>query len=363
MGRAPIALLVPSYNPNNLVTQYLKNYKRDDFEVMVVVNDGSKKESLFVFEEIKELKIFDVVSYDNNQGKGYALKRGLKRIIELCPDVDGVITIDDDGQHSYEDVMRIKEALIESDNNTLVLGVRDFSKTKKMPLSNRMGNKFSAFYYKCYTKKSLHDTQTGLRGIPASLFDNFLDTKGNHYEFEMNFLLETSKEYNVTHVDIEAIYNDNSEQRSSFKPLLDSYRIYKTPIHYVLISLLCFLIDLGLFSLCSQFVFASFSDVYRNLLSVFVPRIISGIVYFILNFYIVFPSKGNRNRKIIRYLILFSCNMVASFGFTYLFDYILLSYVPRWFIIIVKAIIDICLAIMNFFFNWLWVFATKNKKK
>ena len=72
-------------------------------------------------------------------------------------------------------------------NGSLILGKRDYKKSK-MPINIRIGNRLSSAYFKVITGKSCKDTQTGLRGIPAFLYDTVMKTKGSRFDFEMNFL-------------------------------------------------------------------------------------------------------------------------------------------------------------------------------
>ncbi|MGY0205531.1 glycosyltransferase, partial [Acinetobacter soli] len=51
-----------------------------------------------------------VLVHERNQGKGAALKTGIRHVVERFPGTHGVITVDADGQHLPEDVKRLYEA-------------------------------------------------------------------------------------------------------------------------------------------------------------------------------------------------------------------------------------------------------------
>ena len=70
-------VLIPAYEPDslliNLVDKLIPLYD------VVVVDDGSTSD--LIFNQIKDR--VKVLSYSQNKGKGYALKHGLKYILDL----------------------------------------------------------------------------------------------------------------------------------------------------------------------------------------------------------------------------------------------------------------------------------------
>lgn len=96
-------ILIPSFEPNKKFINYiqqLKNY----FSSIVVVNDGSKAEYQPIFDCINQYDEVQVIGYNTNKGKGYALKHGYKYIDDTIQNYSGIITVDCDGQHLVEDV-------------------------------------------------------------------------------------------------------------------------------------------------------------------------------------------------------------------------------------------------------------------
>ena len=118
-----------------------------------------------------------LVHLKNNNGKGASLKAGIKYAHDNLYNITGYITCDADGQHTANDVMKISR-MLDLRNGSLILGKRDYKKSK-MPINIRIGNRLSSAYFKVITGKSCRDTQTGLRGIPAFLYDTVMKTKGS----------------------------------------------------------------------------------------------------------------------------------------------------------------------------------------
>ena len=113
----------------------------------------------------------------------------------------------------------------------LVLGVRDFDREDVPPRSS-MGNRITSAFFKLCTGVACSDTQTGLRGIPSSLIPLALSTKGDRYDYEMNFLMAAVKKVPLVMIPIETVYMNGNEQ-SHFHPVRDSFLIYKEPLKKV----------------------------------------------------------------------------------------------------------------------------------
>ena len=98
--------------------------------------------------------------------------------------------------------------------------------TGKVPLRSRFGNSLTKALFKLQTGVGVTDTQTGLRAFTTNLIPFMLIIEGQRYEYEMNMLLEASKESEILEVPIETVYiNDN--EGSHFRPIRDGLMIYK----------------------------------------------------------------------------------------------------------------------------------------
>ena len=161
MRRLKICVLIPTYNNagtlRRVITEIL-NYASD----VIVVNDGSTDSTNSILDELKDS--ITVVSYEQNQGKGFALKTGFKKALELG--YEYAITIDSDGQHYAEDLPKFVRAIAEN-KGALIVGERDLSNVDINGKSS-FANKFSNFWFCVQTGKRLNDTQTGYRAYPLN---------------------------------------------------------------------------------------------------------------------------------------------------------------------------------------------------
>lgn len=235
-----VVILIPSYEPDELFVETIKNLIATGYQVLVV-NDGSSDEYEKVFDQVKEAVSY--IKQTPNKGKGAALKLGFSKIKEFFPNAKYVITADGDGQHSLKDIDRVYEKLQETDK--LVFGVRKF---KGVPFRSKFGNDLSKFTRSLLTKQYIEDDQCGLRGFPVRYIDELVTIAGNRYEYEMNqIVLFQIKQYDIIPLPIETIYLEKNS-RSHFSPVIDTIKIQSRIFSHSIIALLCnVLLILGIY--------------------------------------------------------------------------------------------------------------------
>ena len=243
-------LVIPAYQPDfNLLTLIEKIHKKGDFSI-IVIDDGSSPECQEIFAQVENY--VTVLRHQVNQGKGQALKTAFAYIQSLK--IPGtIVTADADGQHKIWDIFRTSNKANENPS-TLVLGVRAF--TGKVPLRSHFGNSLTRILFKIQTGIAVSDTQTGLRAFTTDLIPFMMEVEGQGYEYEMNMLLEASKQYSILEVPIETVYiNDN--QASHFRPIRDGLIIYKNIFKFALSSFSSFIVDYLVYALsilCLSFI-------------------------------------------------------------------------------------------------------------
>lgn len=112
----PIYILLPTLNPAYALIDYVQNLlklKNESTKVkIVVVNDGSDKKHIDLFQKLEYLEGVKVLNHEVNRGKGCALKTGFQYIKILSEEVAGIITADSDGQHGIEDVKKMRDRIL-----------------------------------------------------------------------------------------------------------------------------------------------------------------------------------------------------------------------------------------------------------
>ena len=209
---------MPTYNNDGTLRDVVERVLQFCPDV-IVVNDGCTDTSAAILSSFGE-KI-TIVDYGNNCGKGYALKQGFKKALELG--FDYAITIDSDGQHFPEDIPLFIKAL-EQHPNSLIVGSRNLNQ-ENMPEKNTFANKFSNFWFKIQTGVNLPDTQTGYRLYPLKNLSNlwFLTSR---YEAELELLVTAAwRGIDLIPIKINVFYPKAEERVSHFRPFWDFFRI------------------------------------------------------------------------------------------------------------------------------------------
>ena len=350
-----IIIMIPSLNPDHKLVDYVKQLAEQDFREILVVNDGSSALYDPIFDEIRQTDKCTVITHEVNQGKGRALKTGMKYVLEHHPDCVGIVTGDADGQHRLEDTLNVANALLEDDNR-LVLGSRDFN-SPNIPARSSFGNKLTSMVFAVMFGQKLMDTQTGLRGISLKIVPSMLEIDGERFEYEMNMLIECRRrKIPIDEIPIETVYIDENSS-SHFNPIVDSIKIYwlifRSFFSFIFTSISCTLLDLLLFTLLAKLVIPMVSPSfgYRIELATAIARVISASVNFIVNKNVVFHKKGHIVSSAVKYFCLAIVQMTIS-AKTVKFFFELLG----WNEVIIKAMVDTVLFIANYFIQKRFIF-------
>lgn len=348
-----VVILVPAYNPDVKLLSLLDDLRRC-FSDILVVNDGSTA-GLAVFEEIEKRQI-KVLKHEVNRGKGAALKTGFKWIYENLPDSQTVVTADADGQHRFDDIVRVAEASLVNPK-ALTLGVRSFSGS--VPLRSRFGNWWTRQIFFLLTHLHIQDTQTGLRGIPVSLLPHFVTLSGERYEFEIQMLADARcRETPPIEVPIETVYID-SNSTSHFNPLRDSMRIYGALIRFCLSSVGCFLLDNTIFTaiLCLLMRLTDWKRALCVLYAIMVARVVSATTNYVFNRKLVFRSKASRGVSFLKYWSLVSMVLLIGYSCTAICARIFDAH--GFWITFLKIVVETGLFFLSYKVQKKWVFGAQ----
>ena len=290
-----IPVLIPAYNPDETLLKTVESLIEAGFSHIIIVNDGSSGASLPVFKKLESMEQCHVLRHAVNLGKGRALKTGFNFYYLYFEDSKGVITVDADGQHLPQDVLKVKETFLENPRN-MVIGSRKFG--PKTPLRSLIGNVATKHIFRLLVGKKISDTQSGLRCIPRNAIRDFIRMEGEKYEYEMNMLISTkTNAIDVVEEEISTVYIENNKS-SHFNPLIDSMKIYFLLIRFAFSSVLASIIDF--------IIFAAVYGLSRNILvGIIAARLVAGNINFIINKKLVFCSHSNVAQAMLKYYTLF----------------------------------------------------------
>lgn len=279
-----LVVLIPAYEPGEPLVKLVQELAAADVRAVVVVNDGSGPDFDHYFDAVRAVgeKVI-VLNHAVNLGKGAALKTGLNHCLYTYRDQAAVITVDADGQHLKDDILRVGDTLV-ANPNALVIGARQWEGA--IPMCCKFGNTLTRYVMFAVIGCRLTDTQTGLRGIPPVLAARLLKLKSSGYEFELDMLI-TARHLGIPiHEEpIKTVYFDDNKS-SHFNPLLDSVKIYFVLLRFVMASVATAMID-----------FAVFSIVYGQTSHIVTSQIAARAVAMVFSYSVIKQSISNSDRK------------------------------------------------------------------
>ena len=344
-----VAVIIPTLDPPTDFMSYCASLVQGGIERIIIIDDGSRDKANF---DLQKLGAYAdqvvLLKHYVNLGKGRALKNAINYFMNMedVADFCGLITVDSDGQHSVDDVFKMKSALI-ADQDKLVLGVRDFG-GKDVPFKSSFGNKATRQIFRLLHGVKVRDTQTGLRAISTKLAPLYINLFGERFEYEMNMLIFSARNnIPIVEVPIQTIYQEKNAG-THFRPLQDSFAIYKllfgTFFKYILSSFSAFIVDILLFRMVF---FLSGNTLWeqtrRVFLATIIARIFSGLYNYLVNRNLVFQSRKSARITFIEYFTLWAVQMLLSAT--------LVAFLLNIFGIsetIIKILVDSCLFVISF---------------
>ncbi|HJN05158.1 MAG TPA: DUF2062 domain-containing protein [Bacteroidales bacterium] len=225
-----ICVIIPTYNNASTIENVIDGVLKYTNNI-IVVDDGSTDDTMTILEKFKTI---DVITYEKNIGKGWAIRKGFEKA--LSQGFDYSITIDSDGQHFPDDIpLFINE--LDKNPDSLIIGSRNIT-ADGMPSKNTFANKFSNFWYWAETNIKLPDTQSGFRLYPIKLYKNtkFFTRK---FEFEIEVLVRSAwSDISVIPIPIKVYYPPAEDRITHFRPIPDFTRISILNTVLVLITFL-----------------------------------------------------------------------------------------------------------------------------
>ncbi len=347
-----VVLVIPALDPDARLVELACALWERWRGGIVVVDDGSGPGSVHLFEKCAELGC-EVVHLPENRGKGAALKAGLARAAELWPDAAGVVTCDCDGRHLPLDVLAVGRA-VAAEPGALHVGTRDF-KGEAVPESTHVFNSFTRLAIRFFCGVDVHDTQSGLRGMPMAFARSLVDEPADGFEFECALLCDAREAgLEFREVPIRYVLDPNSPE-THFDPLRDTARIFGVMVELfvkcTLTSVGCYALDIVFFALLMRVFTGWGADELAVGAATVAARVVSAGANFAVNQRRVFGADSSAVR-VARYAVLAVGIMCASAAGTTLVTELLgTPAVPT------KVVVDLALFFANYKLQHAWVFA------
>lgn len=341
-----VAIVIPSLNPTYHLLELLRAVRTEVPEAgIIIVNDGSTPSCDEIFHQAESNYNSQILIHEKNKGKGAALKTAFEYIVKSMPETEYIVTIDSDGQHQCADMIKCIEASRQH-SDTLILGARHFD--ENVPKRSQFGNVLTRNIFRLTTGEKLSDTQTGLRAMPRSFLEPFLQVDGNRFDYEMNMLMETkNRRWNIHSVPIQTVYIEDNAS-SNFRVIRDSITIYWVFVKYVLSSVSSFLLDVTAYAVFIRLL--ANTSLSSIMVSSVLARVISSLFNYFVNRELVF--KGRSKHSFFKYFGLVIAQITASGTLVYLFHLVL----PFISTVIIKICVDGILFLVSYFIQKNFIF-------
>lgn len=203
--KCKLSIILPCYNPglgwlNSIQAFFCRIREQLGNIQLIIVNDGSlmNVSQLDLESTFRKQDDIKFISYSTNQGKGYALREGVK-----IAEGEMVIYTDIDFPYTHESFLKVYNELI-SGKADVVIGVRGEEYYTHLPKARVRISKILRLFIKFFLRIPTDDTQCGLKGFNQRGKEVFLQTSINRYLFDLEFIfLSARKKLNIYTVDVE----------------------------------------------------------------------------------------------------------------------------------------------------------------
>ena len=208
-----LSVLVPAYNEagsiGKTIEELVKALKEQelDYEV-IIIDDGSKdttrEQALLEARAYSNVRVF---SYQNNDGKGHALKYGFQ-----FAQGDLVLFLDADSDLSPSQVPRFLEYMSNGNADAIIGSKRHPLSKINYPLTRRLFSKAYNLLVKVLFRLDVSDTQVGIKLFRREVLDQvFPKVLVKRYAFDIELLANARRlGYKIAEAPVELNYQFSS---------------------------------------------------------------------------------------------------------------------------------------------------------
>ena len=215
-------VLIAAYNESRFIGSVILQ-ARKYATVVVVVDDGSQDGTADIAEAAGAL----VLHHERNMGKGAALNTGFRYARQL-PNVEVIVTIDGDGQHSCDEIPLLIKPILAGEAD-IVVGSRFLETKSKIPVWRIFGQHFLTIATNLTSRSNLTDSQSGFRAFSHKVLEVFhFESRGFSVESEMQFMLQDIG-LRVVEVPISVVYEEPAKRN----PLMHGLQVFNGVLQLV----------------------------------------------------------------------------------------------------------------------------------
>ena len=202
-------VVLPAYNEEKSIPSLLvrikeafENVQNDNYNV-IVVNDGSKDQTLSVVKAFEGKLPLIILDHKVNMGLGPTIRDGLKKAAEQSNPGDIIVTMDADDTHTPGLIYRMSGLISEGHDVVIASRYRDGSRIFGLSAFRKLISIFASILFRVILPiKGVRDFTCGYRAFRAEVIkkafeeygDNFVDQEG--FQVTVDTLIKIRK-YNL----------------------------------------------------------------------------------------------------------------------------------------------------------------------
>jgi glycosyltransferase involved in cell wall biosynthesis len=187
-----LTIVVPIYNEEASLKMFIPElikFTEDNHCKLILVNDGSTDNSDSILRSLNQTSGFKYIKHKMNKGYGAALKAGIEQT-----ETEYVVTVDADGQHILQDVLKLREKIINADAD-LVIGSR--VETKGNGSIKKLGKFIIRNLAKILIQNKINDLNAGMKMMRTNLAKKYIKICPDTFAFSDVITLVFISEKNV----------------------------------------------------------------------------------------------------------------------------------------------------------------------
>ncbi len=223
------SIIVPTYNEGRtlgcVINAIQRTFNKEDYEI-VVVNDGSTDDTEKVLSALsKKKKNIIVISYKDNKGKGYAIRRGID-----YAKGEFIGIHDADVEYSPEDLLTLFK--ISEITGCVVYGSRFRGSIDSMVWYIYLGNFFLSLLFSLLYRVSITDIETGHKVFPSKILKS-LELRSEGFDIEIEVSAKIVKRGHCI-LEVPISYSSKNRRYKKLRPFKDGLVALYKILYYCL---------------------------------------------------------------------------------------------------------------------------------
>lgn len=173
-----LSIIIPIYNSQKIIGESLSTIsdwiRKQNINIeLIAVDDGSTDQTRQIINEFaSKIDNYEIISYEKNKGKGYAVKKGLK-----VAKGEYILFTDADLSYGLDIIARMYEHIKNHSDIDLLYGSRHHEESDygEYGIIRKIGRLFFSTYTRWVTSLDVFDTQCGIKIMTKKLADMVKD--------------------------------------------------------------------------------------------------------------------------------------------------------------------------------------------